>query len=479
MVNPAKRALIKDICCHWWVNLGYKKTPTEDTPLGRPVDYHCLERSLTVSSDSDSDLPDATQRSHHKKQKPLKGILKKPKDFSIGSLKGHHSDSGFYNGVSDWTTCQTDDLNSKACRGKISSQCETKLPTDPAPKSIQVQHSLSDEGETSQVRELDPLSSPTSNSDSVFDSNRKPKRGILKNKNKHRYQGADSGCVIEDINLSEYFESNNLKSLAASRPRSVSTTGSESSSKGPECDPYDDDDIESILVGLESLGTMDHCNHFTPVTYKNTSKNCSLDQEVAEASQLSPELKLDGDLSEKIVDSSSPDSDEPEPLNTSNPGKKLKGILKWHGKYSTGPDPTWRYSLGSQSSNSSGDILDFSYDSGEGEGVLTDPSRRPDWSPPPPPSISADEGCVGDVCEEDLRDIYTNLIDDFRPIPNHRNDNIMNKINMLDEAYFEEGIHREAVTSDLFRLGDAKEVYEEALQICRGLSEQVGVLCQY
>ena len=640
MVNPAKRAAINDICGHWWVNLGYANPPTEDVPTGHPIDFHVLERSLTVSSDSDSDLQDSSNRPNSKKQKPLKSILKKPKDSSTssnssgGSLKGHHSDSGFYNGVSDWTVCQiepevaansTSTSTSSDVIGSLSGSAEgLKRLSGPNAEDDVVFKDLNNESQSQTGNNANTSSSNNTSlsgtspnrSDSVFDSKRQPKRGILKNKHKQRYQGADSGCVLEDINISEYFDSENLKTLKPAKTESSESKSKNRNSSGA----YDESELDALLNDLtsislsnglletegsvssgvatvssseqlkeseslkpeqleesESLKPKDQASSSSPnpeklkeneslkpdqlkenesLTSEQLKENESLTSEQlkesesltseqlkesesltseqlkeseslepkdqASSSSLTPEQLADDPKADSAVsppdeaispekavaggEGSSPESDEP--LSTSTPARRqLKGILKWHGKYSSTPDPTWRYSIGSQSSNSSGDILDFSYDSGDCESVLVpgDPTP-PDWSPPVGPThadwsppvatpsstlLPSDEGCVDDVYDED---IYSHLVmDDFllgeapvlhRSAANAKDavnndglmdDDVMNKINMLDDAYYEEGIHRETVTADLFHFSEVQQVYEGALKICQDLSQKVGL----
>lgn len=517
VINPAKRATINDICRHWWVNLGYDKSPMEDAPLGHPIDFHILERSLTVSSDSDSDPADspATRSHNSKKQKPLKSILKKPKDEGKGSLKGNHSDSGFYNGVSDWTVCQivpeeagkTDPIGQQSSKDSKSSTVKNE--------SVQTRalHKSHQNGSCDPTKEPSSdlyISTQNNQVEPVFDSKRKPKRGILKNKN--RYQGADSGCVMDDININEYFDSENLQHLTnntngtSGESPSVSETKNSVVTQGA----YNEKELVALLDDLTSMDISNNCDLQTnancdtqpingelitlPSTTTTTTTATKTAVTTAESQQgkehqqstLAPIQIINQSVAEKTGDGSSPDSDGPESFSSSTP-RKLKGILKWNGKYTNcSPDPTWRYSIGSQSSNSSGDILDFSYDSGDCENLVGgggggETSRIPPLPTSLPPAmLLSDEGCVGDAYDDELTDIYNNLIEEFQTTPLHRNhphDEVMNKINMLDEAYYEEGIHRKAVTSDMFHLSDVKQVYEGALKICQSFTPEEVRLC--
>ncbi len=339
---------------------------------------------------------------------------------------------------------------------------------------------------------------PSSVGDAAFDSSKKPKKGILKKK----YSGADSGCVLDDINISEYFTSDKNEKLRKRKGGSGGGGGSGrsgassvSSSRGGSVSEGTDalNSVSDVEDGLSSfslnLDTSDDNSSVKTTTSTSVSRNSekspsrnysrALSQgaagderknaltttDIIQRRHSSHDIRKDA----LIADSTKVSRGG---KNASTPVlRKIKGILKRNGKFSSSSsssdrDPTWRHSLGSQSSNSSGDVLDFSYDSTDDSGLSPYNSGlpRPSWQPPAfSPPVPPDNSAFSDVAE---LSIYNG--DSSGHLSN--TDDIMNKINMLDEAYFEEGIHRSTVSADLFNPSEAQAVYKQALAICDNFS---------
>ena len=164
---------------------------------------------------------------------------------------------------------------------------------------------------------------------------RKPRRGILKNT---RHSNSDSGLDEADLSF-------------------VAPSGScESVTKDDDCS-YDLCDIEAILGEHD-----DATNHNTDTAICSSPAERTSDgsNERISASESRNCDKLD-DGNELPHLNSSPGVSSFAAVSLT-PSLPVKGILKRRRKLSCDRDPTWRYSLGSQGSNSSGDILDFSYD---------------------------------------------------------------------------------------------------------------------
>ena len=136
--------------------------------------------------------------------------------------------------------------------------------------------------------------------------------------------------------------------------------------------------------------------------------------------------------------------------------------------FSSDRDPSWRHSLGSQSSNSSGDLLDFSYDSTDGESVLLAGLPQPAWNTPAFTQLVPEDEGYTDIAELSVYHGDNGCGDSLYSQDNSIN--IMTKMNMLDETYYEEGIHRSAVSADLFNPNEVQAVYKQALEICNKIS---------
>ena len=442
-VDPEERATIQDICNHWWVNLGYTSTPAQQSPAGRPVNFNMLDFTLNCAPDVDVDnilsgrLLCDIKNSNIVADKPLKGILKKPKDFSPKFAKS--------------ITDQMGKFAQNRRRGSIDSNTSKS-------------NSLDDSDAT-----------PTASCDMADeDQEKRPKRGILKN-TKHKYKGADSGCVIDDINVSDYF-SGHSDSIDESLQSSSDQDGSPCSNRGTRSrlstgssvncddDDYDLDDIEAVLDELD-LGETEAvcCGGVSSERVRHHHASIvAVDEDLLEELE-DPHYPSDcdnhaccdcPDHDDDTTTTSSFSSSGSRPI-TSTPSvtdSKIKGILKRNGKYGD-VDPTWRMSADSTDSTSSGDVLDISYDSDD-EGIhhrvimVWNPSSLPSTAET---SIRSDEGLGTDDLSSDWL---------------YEDDDDFDHSGLLDVEYYEVGIHRNKVAPDLFNFEEAKAVAKQAAEIC-------------
>ena len=274
--------------------------------------------------------------------------------------------------------------------------------------------------------------------ENVFDSSKKPTRGILKNKNKQKYKGSDSGCVIvnapEDSEL--YQSDEQLNNLHRDAVLEYS---------------YDLADIESALDDLDNENAAGN-------SAKDTVHNhpLSLDELVQCSHYISSDNKgavIQNDCGLNFY-------------NNSTVVKRRKGILKKHGKFSADNDPTKRYSYGSQGSNSSGDILDFSYDSLD-EDIQHYSSSF---------SMSGQEE-ISKFASETTREFHTSStafssydnsdVDKGEQL-SYKNDDeeVARKIEALDVEHINSKHVNTMKDSDLFDLQEARLVYKQALRYC-------------
>ncbi|XP_060062977.1 NUAK family SNF1-like kinase 1 [Ylistrum balloti] len=282
-VNPAKRAGLKDILNHWWVNLHHNKTPCggpyPNPDILKPV---TLRPNQSLSSDSEGELD-------MKSAKPLKSILKKPSNGSTSSNNSRSSED----------TCDT------ACR---ETKCLGSLP------SVEAQDTHCAYNDSMTLPEQGPevfcsVTEGASNSSEevkkVFDSEKKPARGILKRKGK--FSGGDSGCVLNENGVKSPVESEKRENTAMT---------------------YNLSDIDQVLRGGDSTAsTSQICRNPASDFVHSSASHTQTDS-----------------VSEQTV--------------TVVP---RRGILKSHGN----TDARKRLSACSIGSNSSAEILDFSYDSGD------------------------------------------------------------------------------------------------------------------
>lgn len=283
MVNPAKRATMKDILNHWWVNLAHRKTPCgapyPNPDILKPV---TLRHNQSVSSDSEGEL-DA------RSSKPLKSILKKP---SSGSTSSNNSRSG-------------EEQCDSAFR---ESKCESSVPEMETGNTYSYTDSMTMPEQGPEVFCV-ASDNVTNNSNEeikkVFDSEKKPARGILKRKGK--FSGGDSGCVLNE---------NGIKSPGASDTKENVTMA------------YNLSDIDQVLCGVEN-------------TY--------------------PESPICRNQASDFVHSGNVHAQTDSANERSVTVVPRRSILKQPGS----TDARKRLSACSIGSNSSAEILDFSYDSGD------------------------------------------------------------------------------------------------------------------
>ena len=178
--DPKKRATIEAICRHWWINLGYDCTPIEQYPPIKLIDVTRLGESISLahsqrnsSSDSDGEVDDTPPI---QTALPVKGILKKTKSVS------------------------TDDEDDAVVSKDVTSP----------------------DGSTDVFED-----SLIGTQKSVPDLTRKPRRGILKNK---QPSYSDSGCGLDDTEL-----------LLATPPCGYECQSKDSGNS------YDLSDIEAVL----------------------------------------------------------------------------------------------------------------------------------------------------------------------------------------------------------------------------------------
>ncbi|OWF35294.1 NUAK family SNF1-like kinase 1 [Mizuhopecten yessoensis] len=284
-VNPAKRAGVTDILNHWWVNLHHNKTPC-GAPYPNPdfLKPVTLRHNQSLSSDSEGEVD-------MKSAKPLKSILKKPSSGSTSSNNSRSSED----------PCDT------ACR---ESKCHDSLPSMEVGDTQCVNGytdsmTMPEQGPEVFCSATEGAGNSSEEIKKVFDSEKKPARGILKRKGK--FSGGDSGCVLNE--------------------NSVKSPG-ESETKENTSMTYNLSDIDQVLHGGE-----------------NTAPNSQICRNQASDFVHSGTSYTPADnVSERSV--------------TVVP---RRGILKQPGT----TDARKRLSACSIGSNSSAEILDFSYDSGD------------------------------------------------------------------------------------------------------------------
>lgn len=353
-VNPAKRAKMDDILNHWWVNLGYRETPSMQ-PYPSPEILKPVSARHNASLSSDSEGENDTNNKNGQTQ-PLKGILKKPKTSSTGG------------------TSSDDPL--------VSPDSRSKVPFQPV-----IGH---DNSATNSVGDTDSMRMPESGpevfctgsdisvsgdeSKKVFDSEKKPARGILKRKGK--FSGGDSGCILNEVGN---------KSPSSDSKENVRDTNA-----------YNLSDIENALRPVEKSNNECLCQSSASdfVSSKNSDNTTELEASVAAVPR--------------------------------------RSILK----KTSQSDNRKRLSACSVGSNSSADILDFSYD-------------------------SSDENCIhiskclqeyrnGNLSGEDNSETFDRL--DFCQSP--RSKNPSGQSNAADD-------------SGLFDPEEARHIYKQALEISR------------
>ena len=250
----------------------------------------------------------------------------------------------------------------------------------------------------------------TPKQDVVFDSTKKPKRGILKNK--HRYTGSDSGCVM-DCSVT----------VLDGRPDSPEKNDAVFDNS------YDLTDIESVLDGIEA-DLKSVVGQSKAITCDKIHKDVSVGKyQSQDGFQENTELSRAKD----------------QPVLT-----RRRGILKRHGKFSSS-DETKRYSLGSQSSNSSADVLDFSYDSAE-ENYIGNAKPNPETTDHAYAKNTCTEAFEGQVVNGKTYDVISKF------------DDVIHKIDLLSDELCDAGSFHD--DGSIFDLAEAEDVYKKALEIC-------------
>lgn len=328
--DPKKRATIEAICRHWWINLGYDCTPIEQYPPIKLIDVTRLGESISLahlrrnsSSDSDGEIDDTPPI---QAALPVKGILKKTKSVS------------------------TDDEDDAVVSKSITSQ----------------------DGSTD-VFEYSPVGTQKSSSPSdglvMPDLNRKPRRGILKNK---QPSYSDSGCGLDDTELLLVAPSGGFECQSKDSGNSYDLSDIEAVlgeyndvTDTTESAHHDSAHTESVHINGAHTGTAG-CLSSTERTVNG------FDAQTSACESRSYDRLNDGNELPHFYSTLSISSFAHGGIVSSTPLQPVKGILKRRRKLSTERDPTWRYSLGSQGSNSSGDILDFSFDSADTDTYLSD-----------------------------------------------------------------------------------------------------------
>jgi len=224
---------------------------------------------------------------------------------------------------------------------------------------------------------------------------------------------------------------NNSHPRLDSRSRSVSQ---DSESGHVFSSTYDLGDIESVLKCLDSGNEYE----FNAIH----DKSCI---------QVDENVPCQGSLEQKFGnDLSSPNGNSISPKDTvtlrNSTGTKIKGILKKRGRFSSESDDdgTKRYSLGSASSNSSGDTLDF--------------SLYTHW----PVDNASPYGYSS----------FPGMIHPSGAFGHFSPDDIAHRVDIIDESYYEEQLHRgTVVTSDLFSMTNDKQIYKQVLDVCNQNSE--------
>lgn len=410
-VNPARRATLKEVLNHWWLNMGHDLTPDgrvyEPSPLlvRRSHRHHS-----SFSSDSDLEL-DSRSPPPGLRQRPGSRSSKKSVEtsfdedevlYDIGRGAPQPAPSSPTPAESASTSTSGDLAEDDASRTsaggqpwqraiasgieEIKARVIQSLAADEAlRRNVEVEGRNGRGGVGEAVAPVQVSAESFDHEKTrVFHSDKKPRRGILKRGGK--FSGGDSGCCInetspktaEEVLLSRRSLPADPSALLASShlyakdltflPPSVPVPG-------------DSQLASSTTAGL-ALPQADSPNcppgvgaawHTCPVhrlhsRYAVTS--------VPQPPSPTPNTGKQG-LSglEPLSSAQCTCSFDPDP---SKVVRRRKGILKTTAATGTGganrgslmEDARKRLSIGSLSSNSSADILDLSYDSGEGEQFL-------------------------------------------------------------------------------------------------------------
>ena len=355
-VNPAKRATITEICSHWWVNLGHSLMP-DNEPYAPPMvpqpipSFHNQPLSSS-SSESEAEL-DTDSTCKPKTVKPLKGILKKPK---MAEEKTKLSDIKWCNDI----VMPNIDMNEKETLNDMpfkDEDCVFKDTVDAQSTSICDNHSQT-EILSNDLLSTDASEATESAKKVPFDSQVMPKRGILKRKGK--FSTGDSGCDLND----------------SSRKDSVNLS----------VRPMDLGEADSALDSPNSSSA----NEFSPPTITTSDSLATFSLDANEPQTTKPSIVVSDSVTTSTV------------------------IPRRWGMKNYNRDSDKRLSACSIGSNSSADILDFSYDSSDE--VLARFCRTP---------------------SKNMLDVDTDVIEST-PLPD-----------------------------DLFNYDEAREICKKALEICK------------
>lgn len=362
-VNPERRATVEIVARHWWVNMGFKYTPNNE-PYPGPWMYtpiHGRDRS-SLSSDSDGEV-DAKEL-HRRGTFPTKVPLSK-----------WHQEWPF-------------EENSSTVRGKnTSTESKFQSPGRSRRHVTPVHNDSNAESQNPQNRIL-----KESNEDlyQQIDLNRKPVRSILK-RTGNNILGEDSVAAAG----SRKAASNYILSNGSCKEKSSPVTKDDGAYK--LCSSYQK---TLSAVDMASLHMVGKAND-VPVDQLmvKSEKNSPADVSNRGSGNSLGQLHKENVDSRSAIISSSTDAVESRiSIIANNKNIRIgsnsqvsasgvdnfvrrRGILKKTGLYggsmscsgssssssSSSSDPRKRLSIGSTSSNSSGDILDFSYDSCDGE----------------------------------------------------------------------------------------------------------------
>lgn len=466
-VAPARRATLADVLNHWWVNLGHELTPdgrqyqAASLPVGRAS--HRQQSSFSSDSDLELDARSPPPGLHH-----VPGVRSGRKSvetsfdedemlYDIGTSTSSSSTPAASVSPATVSVGAGEQMSKAAANDKNNLHWSQAIANGIEKIRSRVLRSLADEDDVSHRREEDDdedevklrdFSSSTSRADSnatsdlcdtddssafngekapmldndkpvnVFDSDRKPKRGILKRKGK--FSGGDSGCCIMADDASPKLEEEECP-VSRSLPSDPSSSSSSSYAFPSSAQSSFSKDLASESASANSHSRMTsqvergvsppvppsstpqpcpihHCQ--TPITPAYTTGN-TLASQSHDFVRVPPE--------DRAARSSCPNSSHPDPNThvcvpgsdpasvgrslSSSPSlgapapiaactctvdmdltkvvRRRKGILKNTGssgnRNSLIDDARKRLSIGSLSSNSSADILDLSYDSGDGE----------------------------------------------------------------------------------------------------------------
>ena len=355
--NAHKRATIADISSHWWVNLGYHYNPVDDTLPGKVVDQKSLSTKLFSSSPAENDCNDnktgnqlingtksnPSQSSRDNTSSPIKGILKIPKQpLQMGCDVSREPRM--------W--------RSRSLDANINLVANWPMPSQRQEASMH-------------------------NTNMAFDSSRMPKKSILKKQHSQPSDECGANYVTEhstlDNDLIAYpvYQCTANKDVCDEHPLGQLTSVSDSDSADIPVEEhllscYDLGDIEAVLDGLTDNEVFSESVTLPPV------KSCPLAEDsgiVGDISSMETSPTFPQELGDVTVLNNTPheladdDGVVSEPSNTQESSLKgrKKGILK-----NKQNNATWRCSISSQDSSSSTDILNFSYDSAEGDNLLSE-----------------------------------------------------------------------------------------------------------